>query len=336
MAVFLVNTCKFKGCGITFPTLTDLIRHIEETHLDFDSQAIDTQNDVQQPTCLPISYILRVFSANEYNANMQRKESVPINQLKSKLGQSLSPVPSVTSTTPTGSEMEEDIYESESEESSIDSWSNRSTEGDSSHSILKILSTNSVLPNDEHDKPYVCHINGCKKRYRNANGLKYHNKSAHNNCGHKKEPFDATKIYKCHCGKVYKTPHGLKNHCTTQHPNQAKNSPVVVRSNPNVKMGKDSVLATFVRMKSMPSTAINAPSSQATVQGLPLLITAQSEVMIKKEPEASAVKDEINSVKQANVESKEIVTNKNCPVIKAPTLQQHLLSPIVTKAATKC
>ena len=33
MAVFLVNTCKFSGCGLTFPTLSELIQHIEETHI---------------------------------------------------------------------------------------------------------------------------------------------------------------------------------------------------------------------------------------------------------------------------------------------------------------
>lgn len=33
MAVFLLNTCKFNGCGMNFPTLQELIYHIEDTHL---------------------------------------------------------------------------------------------------------------------------------------------------------------------------------------------------------------------------------------------------------------------------------------------------------------
>ncbi len=33
MAVFLVNNCKFSGCGLTFSTLGELIQHIEETHI---------------------------------------------------------------------------------------------------------------------------------------------------------------------------------------------------------------------------------------------------------------------------------------------------------------
>lgn len=33
MAVFMVNICKFNGCGITFQTLGDLIQHIEDNHI---------------------------------------------------------------------------------------------------------------------------------------------------------------------------------------------------------------------------------------------------------------------------------------------------------------
>ena len=33
MAVFLVNWCKFRGCGLTFTTLGELIQHIEEIHI---------------------------------------------------------------------------------------------------------------------------------------------------------------------------------------------------------------------------------------------------------------------------------------------------------------
>lgn len=33
MAVFLINVCKFNGCGLTFPSLGDLIQHIEFNHI---------------------------------------------------------------------------------------------------------------------------------------------------------------------------------------------------------------------------------------------------------------------------------------------------------------
>jgi len=33
MAVFLLNECRFRGCGMNFQTLGDLIQHIEDTHI---------------------------------------------------------------------------------------------------------------------------------------------------------------------------------------------------------------------------------------------------------------------------------------------------------------
>ncbi|KAG8514747.1 Juxtaposed with another zinc finger protein 1 [Galemys pyrenaicus] len=33
-ASFFSNTCRFGGCGLHFPTLADLIEHIEDNHID--------------------------------------------------------------------------------------------------------------------------------------------------------------------------------------------------------------------------------------------------------------------------------------------------------------
>lgn len=33
MAVFLLNNCKFQGCGRAFSSLADLIHHIEDSHI---------------------------------------------------------------------------------------------------------------------------------------------------------------------------------------------------------------------------------------------------------------------------------------------------------------
>lgn len=41
---------------------------------------------------------------------------------------------------------------------------------------------------DDSEKPYICKVADCKKRYRNSNGLKYHTKSVHTENGIKKEP----------------------------------------------------------------------------------------------------------------------------------------------------
>ena len=43
-AVFLMNNCKFKGCGQLFATLGDLIQHIEETHIG--TQNFNLMSDV--------------------------------------------------------------------------------------------------------------------------------------------------------------------------------------------------------------------------------------------------------------------------------------------------
>lgn len=40
MAVFMINICKYNGCGITFPRLNDLIEHIEDVHIGKCSEII--------------------------------------------------------------------------------------------------------------------------------------------------------------------------------------------------------------------------------------------------------------------------------------------------------
>ena len=45
MAVFLLHTCKFSGCGLTFATLAELIQHIEETHIGKGPLSFDLFQD---------------------------------------------------------------------------------------------------------------------------------------------------------------------------------------------------------------------------------------------------------------------------------------------------
>lgn len=61
MAVFMLNICKFNDCGLTFQNLGDLIQHIEDNHIDYDPQVIE-EKEQQQPSCLPLSYVLRFFT----------------------------------------------------------------------------------------------------------------------------------------------------------------------------------------------------------------------------------------------------------------------------------
>uniref|UniRef100_A0A182SB85 C2H2-type domain-containing protein n=1 Tax=Anopheles maculatus TaxID=74869 RepID=A0A182SB85_9DIPT len=129
------------------------------------------------------------------------------------------------STTPTGSEMDDDeMMVSESEDSN-DSWT---TEEFSSEFIMRYGSRRHSASgggggiNSSNEKPFACPVPGCKKRYKNVNGIKYHSKN-----GHKKDGNRVRKAFKCYCGKSYKTAQRLKNHNMLVHAATARNgSPV--------------------------------------------------------------------------------------------------------------
>ncbi|XP_016973779.1 homeobox protein 5 isoform X1 [Drosophila rhopaloa] len=234
MAVFLINVCKYNGCGITFPSLSDLISHIEDTHIDYDPKVVE-QKEQAQPACLPLSYVLRFItednrkeagsflasnttappttnsgsnSAGHGNGNAELKRKLAIKH------HSYSMSSSNRSTTPTGSEMDEDEMVVTESEDSNDSWT---TEEFSSEFIMRYGSRHSGGGNNGtpgNEKPFACPVPGCKKRYKNVNGIKYHSKN-----GHKKDG-RVRKGYKCHCGKSYKTAQGLKNHALHTHNSQ--------------------------------------------------------------------------------------------------------------------
>uniref|UniRef100_A0AAG5DVJ1 C2H2-type domain-containing protein n=1 Tax=Anopheles atroparvus TaxID=41427 RepID=A0AAG5DVJ1_ANOAO len=119
------------------------------------------------------------------------------------------------STTPTGSELDDDdMMVSESEDSN-DSWT---TEEFSSEFIMRYGSRRHSSsgagngPNSSNEKPFACPVPGCKKRYKNVNGIKYHSKN-----GHKKDGNRVRKGFKCFCGKSYKTNQRLKIHNMLSH-----------------------------------------------------------------------------------------------------------------------
>ncbi|KAI4817619.1 hypothetical protein KUCAC02_011002 [Chaenocephalus aceratus] len=62
------------------------------------------------------------------------------------------------------------------------------------------------------EKPFACPVPGCKKRYKNVNGIKYHAKNGHRTQIRVRKPF------KCRCGKSYKTSQGLRHHTINFHP----------------------------------------------------------------------------------------------------------------------
>uniref|UniRef100_A0A674GKD8 JAZF zinc finger 1 n=1 Tax=Taeniopygia guttata TaxID=59729 RepID=A0A674GKD8_TAEGU len=58
-ASFFSNACRFGGCGLHFPTLAELIEHIEDNHIDTDPRVLEKQ-ELQQPTYVALSYINRL------------------------------------------------------------------------------------------------------------------------------------------------------------------------------------------------------------------------------------------------------------------------------------
>ncbi|CAH2234378.1 juxtaposed with another zinc finger protein 1 [Pararge aegeria] len=209
MAVFMINICKFNGCGITFPRLSDLIEHIEDVHIDYDPAVVE-QKEASQPSCIPLSYVLKFFT----EASRREIHNMPAAVDVRRRLLSAPKTPSVRSSTPTGSEMDEEDVMSPSDDSN-DSWA--TVEEYSSEFILRYgvkmnaNASSGALGPAAQEKPFACPVPGCKKRYKNVNGIKYHSKN-----GHKKDG-KVKKAYKCQCGKSYKTAQGLKSHSITQH-----------------------------------------------------------------------------------------------------------------------
>ncbi|XP_077937961.1 juxtaposed with another zinc finger protein 1a isoform X3 [Gasterosteus aculeatus] len=202
-ASFFSNSCRFGGCGLQFETLAELIVHIEDNHIDTDPRVLEKQEQ-QQPTYLALSYINRFMTeAARREQETMKKKATP------KLSLSLTGGVSRNSTaTPprhtSGSEYDEEEVDYE-ESDSDESWTTESAI--SSESILS-----SMCMNGGEEKPFACPVPGCKKRYKNVNGIKYHAKNGHRTQIRVRKPF------KCRCGKSYKTSQGLRHHTINFHP----------------------------------------------------------------------------------------------------------------------
>ena len=194
---------------------------------DYDPKVVE-QKELQQPTCLPLSYVLRFITdasrkepvpspiscataaggqgANTLNltgsngtANGQLLSTGSVGgstggggvgaattaELKRKLAikhHTYSISSSNRSNTPTGSEMDEEEMMLSQSEDSNDSWT---TEEFSSEFIMRYGSRHSggTGPNGSNEKPFACPVPGCKKRYKNVNGIKYHSKNGHKKDG---------------------------------------------------------------------------------------------------------------------------------------------------------
>ncbi|XP_013864205.1 juxtaposed with another zinc finger protein 1b [Austrofundulus limnaeus] len=224
---FFSNACRFAGCGLHFDSLSELIVHIEDNHIDSDPCLLEKQEQ-QQPTYVALSYINRFWTdeaRREHEAVVKKKVQPKLSlSLTGNLSRShvstpprhasgnltppvtppITPCSSFRSSTPTGSDCDEEDVEFEASDSD-ESWTTESAI--SSESILSSMSMNG---GDE--KPFACPVPGCKKRYKNVNGIKYHAKNGHRTQIRVRKPF------KCRCGKSYKTSQGLRHHAINFHP----------------------------------------------------------------------------------------------------------------------
>lgn len=225
-ASFFSNTCRFGGCGLHFPTLADLIEHIEDNHIDTDPRVLEKQ-ELQQPTYVALSYINRfmtdaarreqetlkkkiqpklslTLSSSVTRGNVSTPPRHSSGSLTPPVTPPITPSSSFRSSTPTGSEYDEEEVDYE-ESDSDESWTTESAI--SSEAILS-----SMCMNGGEEKPFACPVPGCKKRYKNVNGIKYHAKNGHRTQIRVRKPF------KCRCGKSYKTAQGLRHHTINFHP----------------------------------------------------------------------------------------------------------------------
>ncbi|XP_071942680.1 juxtaposed with another zinc finger protein 1-like [Antedon mediterranea] len=257
MAFFFVNVCRFSGCNLNFSSVNRLIEHIEDAHIDKDPGFLEKQ-ELQQPTSLALSYVKRFVT--EAAKNGQQNSPIPLIQSRKKLKNHLNsmihhvstPVPTPRSSTPTGSEFDEELG---SESDSDNSWTTQ--DEFSSDLILRMASSSGT-----DDKPFVCPVPGCKKRYKNANGIKYHARN-----GHRKE-IKIKKTYKCRCSKSYKTAQGLRHHMISHHP------PTVLTPSPSPKavqpleipqQNSTPLLATTLPNLSIPTTPLTPTSSKGII-----------------------------------------------------------------------
>ncbi|XP_040021554.1 juxtaposed with another zinc finger protein 1b [Gasterosteus aculeatus] len=225
-ASFFSNACRFGGCGLHFDSLAELIVHIEDNHIDTDPRLLEKQEQ-QQPTYVALSYINRFMTdaARREHETLKKKAQPKLSlSLTGSLSRSsvstpprhtsgsltppvtppITPSSSFRSSTPTGSECDEEEVDFE-ESDSDESWTTESAI--SSESILS-----SMCMNGGDEKPFACPVPGCKKRYKNVNGIKYHAKNGHRTQIRVRKPF------KCRCGKSYKTSQGLRHHTINFHP----------------------------------------------------------------------------------------------------------------------
>ncbi|VDD92594.1 unnamed protein product [Enterobius vermicularis] len=250
LSLFCINKCQFDNCGLYFASLSDLIQHIEETHLpeieNMRKKAEEEKSLSAQPSpvdgaiksntsavgpALPLSTIYRLFPVlPPHKAQPIKYEPTKISFYHYRKKQvALATFGSVHYSQPnfidkyrTSSRSEHD------EEVSNDSFRTNEEDGDTRE------------PNDE--RRHKCPVEGCNKRYKNLQGARYHARTIHGLNEDSPLPVTAESImlgndgqsplsqgqtvskaatvrpYKCsQCSKRYKTVSNLNKHVQDTH-----------------------------------------------------------------------------------------------------------------------
>ena len=243
MAAFFTNVCQWPSCGKKCSSLLELIDHIESSHIDSDRASIERREQLTSTSmslaqvCTSLSYINRFFldtaadgrKSNSILAELgissatpppattvatststsvapspQKRKKLPASRRGSSALAATQAATGASSSSAATGDTERDGGDADNGDSD-DSWTYQDTI--SSDEIMKLMS----LDGDP-DKPFICPVQGCGKRYKNVNGMKYHARN-----GHKTEK-KVKKMHKCACGKSYRSSSSLRQHQANHHP----------------------------------------------------------------------------------------------------------------------
>eukprot|EP00123_Amoebidium_parasiticum_P006399 comp17349_c0_seq1/m.16615 comp17349_c0_seq1/g.16615 ORF comp17349_c0_seq1/g.16615 comp17349_c0_seq1/m.16615 type:complete len:244 (-) comp17349_c0_seq1:319-1050(-) len=213
------TNCLFHGCNLEFSSVEDLIYHVEESHVPSAVLVAQAEpNDA--PQTVHLSCISRYCNSDKLEKRRVSQIDDELSSFFSKRRRS--------DCTDTEEYFDEYVLESDTpcpqspgshgslfqfEMPTPPPCGDMFLRRDSNSSV----SGSSFKPVDDSEKPYVCPIPGCGKRYKNPNGIKYHTIHGHTNEVLLKKPY---KCYLAGCCKRYKNTSGLKQHFNQSHPNE--------------------------------------------------------------------------------------------------------------------
>ncbi|XP_017770836.1 PREDICTED: juxtaposed with another zinc finger protein 1 [Nicrophorus vespilloides] len=200
MAYFLRNNCEFNNCGKQFPTLHELITHIESVHIDFSPKVFD-EIERAKPQCLPMSYVLRYSPDDEptIKHEIDHGDDVIIHE----------PIDKNNSIVEEMKKGPDDIVDMmRDNNNNINPASENCAWFSHHHEVVEVKDEDDLYSKHK-TKKFSCPVPGCPKRYKNENGMKYHMMNHHDVDGNLIKP---KKEFKCPCGKDYKTLRGFQSH----------------------------------------------------------------------------------------------------------------------------